>query len=321
MSQRHSHTYKLTGQQQEVLADLLRTGNYRLISVPQATIAAQGPDCRISLYRSGKCLIQGKGSEDFVLFVLEPLVLREARLGYEDALNPEARAPHMGIDESGKGDFFGPLVIAGAYVDGELVPKFRELDVKDSKAITSEKKLLRIAAELRRLLGRRFDIVQIGPTAYNRLYAKMRNLNRLLSWGHARSIENLLERVPDCPRAVSDQFGNKSQVTAALMQKGRKITLEQRPRAESDIAVAAASILARAAFLGALKKMEEAYGLAFPKGASQAVQDTARKLVSKHGPTVLRKTAKCHFKTARTVLEQLKLDPAVLGLESVPEPG
>jgi alkaline phosphatase len=311
--QKTSFTYTLTAAQQSALLALLRGGPYRAYPLDHTRIAVEADRCRVALYTSGKCLVQGKGAEDFVTFVLEPLVLQSATLGYEDILNPDAVQPHMGVDESGKGDFFGPLVVAAAFVDPGLAETMREMDVKDSKAITSDRKALALGSALRRLLGRRWTLVRIGPRKYNQLYAKMRNVNTLLAWAHARAIENLLEAVPDCPRALSDQFGSKQQVERALMKKGRGITLEQRHRAESDLAVAAASIIAREMFLRALKDIEQAHGVEIPKGASPAVREAAVELVRKHGPAILLETAKTHFKTTDAVLEAAGRSRADLG--------
>jgi len=296
-------SYKLTPAQQDALADILQFGNYRPTFVEYARVAVKTDSCNITLYNSGKCVIQGKGAEDFVLFVLEPHVLQGASLGYEDTLDPQASAPHMGVDESGKGDFFGPIVIVAAYVDPKLAEKMRAMDVKDSKRITSDNKALGMGRELRKLLGKRFSVVKIGPAAYNRLYAKMRNVNTLLGWAHARAIENLLEVVPDCPRAVSDQFGKKEQVEKALMKKGREIELVQMHKAESDLAVAAASVIARDLYLRSLLDLKKNFDREFPKGASASVREVAVELVKTKGPQVLLETAKCHFKTTDAVLE------------------
>lgn len=315
MATRTSFTYKLTESQQEQVVALLSAGNYLPVEMEHTQIAADGEGCRIALYKSGKCLVQGKGAQDWVTFTLEPQVLMTAEVGYEDVLNPEAFKPHMGIDESGKGDFFGPLVISAVYTDEALIQAFREMDVKDSKRISTDKRTLDIADAVRDKLGNRFSIVTIGPQAYNRLYAKMGNVNKMLAWGHARAIENLLETVPDCPRAVADQFGPKRQIEQALLKKGRKISLEQRPRAESDLAVAAASILARAAFVYSLKKMGRTYDLDIPKGASAKVVETAGDLVEAQGPEILLETAKCHFRTADKVLESRGHRRADLGPE------
>lgn len=317
MQQKTSFTYPLTPQQQQALYRILKDGNYRFKSVPYALIAAETPEYNVILYQSGKCLVQGKGAADFVQFVLEPLVLQDIKVGYEDILNPEAIQPHMGVDESGKGDLFGPLVIAAAFVDPTLAPTLREMNVRDSKQITSDDKALELGRDLRKLLGQRFSVVTIGPRAYNRLYSRMKNVNAILSWGHARAIENLLEVVPNCPRAVSDQFGSTRQVLGALMKKGRKIELIQKPRAESDLAVAAASIIAREMFLRTLRTLAERYKSPMPKGASQMVRNVAVELVKKHGPSVLLEIAKCHFRTVDQILQAVGMDRSALGPEGL----
>ena len=307
MTTKNSYTFKLDPIQQEIISDILREGNYRPTDVPHTTISAKTENCNINLYKSGKLLVQGKGAAEFVEFVLEPLVLMAASLGYEELINPELTEDHMGVDESGKGDFFGPMVIAAAFINKELFEEMKKLDIKDSKNITSDKKALFLGSELRKLLGNRFSVVQIGPSAYNRLYSKMRSVNRILGWGHARAIENLLENVPNCPKAISDQFGDKKTVERALMKKGAKIELVQRHKAESDMAVAAASILARERFLRALIKMGKEYDVEFKKGASAAVCDLAAALVRNNSPEILVNTAKCHFKTTDKVLAKAGL--------------
>jgi len=301
----NAFTYKLTAEQQQELLILLHNPKYRIEKVPYTQIAVAIPDCRINLYTSGKLLVQGKAAQEWITFTLEPEILKEAVVGYEDFHDPEAFQPHMGIDESGKGDFFGPLVIASAYVDEELVHKLREMGVRDSKKISSDNVALNMARDIRKVLGDRCAMVTIGPRSYNRMYTKIRNVNKMLAWGHARAIENLLDKVPDCPRALSDKFGPTHQIERALMDKGKKIKLDQRTKAESDPAVAAASILARAGFVYALRKMGKEYGIEVPKGASDKVRREAEKLVADKGPGILLDTAKCHFQTTDKVLAEV----------------
>ncbi len=299
----NSFTFKLNEEQQQKLLDLLSRSGGLPVDVPHTRIAVDEGSCRIHLYNSGKCLVQGKGAEEWVTFRLEPDILGEARLGYEAVHDPESVKPHMGIDESGKGDFFGPLVIAAVYTDAAIVEALRELGARDSKKITSDRVTLQLASDIRKKLDGQFAIVTIGPEAYNRMYAKIGNVNRLLAWGHARAIENLLEKVPDCPRALSDKFGPSARIERALMKKGRRIKMDQRTKAESDPAVAAASILARAGFLYALRTMEKQFGIdVIPKGCSNKVKQVAAELVADHGPGILLKTCKTHFRTAGQVL-------------------
>lgn len=204
----------------------------------------------------------------------------------------------IGIDESGKGDYFGPLVIAAVFVDRAAEGDLKLMEVRDSKRI-SDGRILEMAPDIRQVCPH--SVVAIGPQRYNELYAKIKNLNRLLAWGHARALENLLERV-DCGLAISDQFGDERLILNALQQRGKQVRLEQRPKAESDLAVAAASILARAEFLLRLKRLSDEVGTTLPKGASSAVELAARMVIKKHGRERLGTVAKLHFKTTQAVL-------------------
>lgn len=315
MTQKTSYTFKLNDIEQAALISIISGDNYEPVTIPHTTIAVRAEHCSVNLYKSGKCLIQGKGAEDFITFTMEPYVLKRIAIGYDEVLNPDAGKPHMGVDESGKGDFFGPIVIAAAYIDQELLTTMVKMGVKDSKAISSDDKALGMGRELRRLLGTRYSVVKIGPAAYNRLYLKMRNVNTLLAWAHARAIENLLEKVPNCPKAISDQFGKKELIEKSLMKNGKNIELIQMPRAESDTAVAAASIIAREQFLLSLKSMTEKYKVKIPKGASAHVREIAVELVKKNDPKILLETSKCHFRTTDQVLTEAGSSREALGPE------
>lgn len=204
----------------------------------------------------------------------------------------------IGIDESGKGDYFGPLVIAAVHVTPQIEEDLLALNVRDSKKI-ADSVIRKLEVDIKTLC--RHSVIAIGPERYNELYGKIRNLNRLLAWGHAKALETLLEQVP-CERAIADQFGDERLILNALQEKGRKITLEQRHKGEEDIAVAAASIVARAEFVRRLERLAAQWGLPLPKGASPAVELAAKALVKKHGRDGLAKVAKLHFKTTKAVL-------------------
>lgn len=294
-----SHTQTLTAAQAEKLRALLSERGFDFMTKPYCLYAATKPKVNVLVYEKGpKVLVQGKGTADFVTNLLEPEILGEAKLGYEEVHQPEMFQPHIGVDESGKGDFFGPLVIAGVYVDGDAVRRLRDLGAVDSKRIGSDERIAKLAAEIRQVRGVVWEVIAIHPERYNQLYDKFGNLNRLLAWGHARVIENLLERVPDCPRAISDQFANPAVLQRALQERGRGIELVQRTKAESDPAVAAASILAREAFVGWLKAQRVRYGVECPKGVSESVKQSARKLVEDYGVEILQVLCKTHFRTS-----------------------
>ena len=217
--------------------------------------------------------------------MLEPEILQEARLGYEAVLNPDLLLPRLGVDESGKGDFFGPLCIAGAYVNAAVVKSWADAGIRDSKNISSDKRIRELAELIRKTPGCVTTVVPIGNEAYNRLYGKMKGVNAILT--------------PPPVRAISDQFAsNKETVARALMPLGREIELVQKHRAEEDLAVAAASILARHEFVTRLGALEKQFGMELPKGASAAVDAAAKEFAARHGAEGLSKVAKMHFRTA-----------------------
>ncbi len=298
-----SYTCKLTDEQASTLEAYLREHHFQPREVPYARFAGERDKVNVVFYQSGKLVVQGKGTQEFVEFVLEPEILQEARLGYEAVLNPDLLLPRLGVDESGKGDFFGPLCIAGVYVNETIVRSWQDAGIRDSKHISSDRKIADLAEVIRGTAGCVSSVVPIGNEAYNRLYAKMRNVNSLLAWGHARVIENLMAQkqrlVPAPVRAISDQFAaHKSVVAKALMPLGREIELLQRHKAEEDLAVAAASILARHEFVTRLARLDKEFAMKFPKGASAAVDAAAKEFIVKHGADNLGKVAKLHFRTA-----------------------
>ncbi|HWX15977.1 MAG TPA: ribonuclease HIII [Chthoniobacterales bacterium] len=298
----NSYTHALTAEQATKLRALLEELGFQFTPKQYTLFFAQKNKLSVAAYEKGpKVLVQGKGVQEFVQFELEPKIFGEAKLGYEEVHAPEMFEPHFGVDESGKGDFFGPLVISGVYVDRGIARKLLDAGVQDSKRIGSDARVRTLAQIIRKTAGGLIETVLIGPERYNELYEKFGNLNSLLGWGHARVIENLLAKKPDCPRALSDQFADARVIRRALLQHGRKIKIQQRPKAESDIAVAAASILAREAFIGWLERRGKAIGLVLERGVSASVKETAKKLVEKSGPQSLREVAKIHFRTAHEI--------------------
>jgi ribonuclease HIII len=306
----NSYTHTLTPEQVTKLRALLDELGFEFAPKPWTIFFAQKNKLSVAGYEKGpKVLVQGKGFEEFVQFAREPKFLGEAKLGYEEVHSPEMFRPHFGIDESGKGDFFGPLVIAGVYVDPGIARKLLDAGVQDSKRIGSDAKIRALADSIRKISLGLVDTVLIGPAKYNALYEKFANLNSLLGWGHARVIENLLAKKPDCLRALSDQFANARVIEQSLLRHGRKIEIEQRTKAESDIAVAAASILAREAFIDWLERRGKALGQRLERGISASVKETARNLVEARGPEVLREVAKVHFRTAHEIAPEAYAAP------------
>ena len=189
------YTGKLTDAQAVSLKAALTARNWKLREVPYARFAFESDKCNVVFYESGKLVVQGKGTQEFVEFILEPEIFKEVRLGYETILNPELLLPRLGVDESGKGDFFGPLAIAGVYVNESVINAWKEIGIRDSKNISSDKKIAELAEKIRATPGCVTDCVVIGNEAYNRLYAKKISFISRLSWGHARVIENFVGKL------------------------------------------------------------------------------------------------------------------------------
>ncbi len=305
-----SFVFELSGEEICRVKEHLDGRGWEFSTLEYAFWKASKGKTKICAYKSGKLCLQGAEAYDFITFHLEPEILSRLVLNYDEkpAVETEEDAPyeaHAGIDESGKGDFFGPLVISAVFVDEEARPKLLKAGVRDSKKI-SDKSILKMAPIIRSSVKGAFSIVSIGPEAYNRLYEKIGNLNRLLAWGHARAIENLLEKAPNCKSAVADKFGNERLICKSLLEKGKKIKLVQRTKAESDIAVAAASVLARESFLRGLVKLGEGAGCQLAKGASAKVEEIGRRILAEKGEDGLSRLVKKHFRTY----------PKILGLEN-----
>jgi len=300
------YTCKLTPEQGTSLKTFLEQAGFVFREVPYAAFAGDKGKVGVVFYQSGKLVVQGKETREFVEFVLEPEILKEAKLGYETVLNPDLLLPRLGVDESGKGDFFGPLCVAGVYVNAAVIKAWEDAGIRDSKNISSDKKIGELAELIRETPGCVTSVVPIGNEAYNRMHTKLGSVNLILAWGHARVIENLLgqkQRMNPPPvRAISDQFSrSKSTVERAMMGLGREIELIQRHKAEEDVAVAAASILARHEFVSRLDQLGKRFGLKLPKGASSATIEAGKSFVQAHGVERLGEVAKLHFRTTQQV--------------------
>ncbi len=213
----------------------------------------------------------------------------------------------IGSDESGKGDYFGPLVSAAVLVDLQSAKQLEALGVRDSKSL-NDRQNQSIADEVRTLCGKHAQVVVLPPERYNALYEQFKNegqnLNMLLAWAHSRAIEDILTEFPQQQITILvDKFGNEQVVKDKLMERGKQATLIQLPKAEANVAVAAASILARAQFLKVMAQLSERYHVELPKGSSDPrVIEVGKRIVSQHGKDELRKVAKLHFVTTQKIL-------------------
>lgn len=291
MSQNFSPFVVTLNQEQiEKLNRYFQETSFELSSPPHTHFCAKKPGLTCTCYLSGKCTLQGKECQEFIEFYLEPEILQSFSFTHSNVHEDHS---HIGVDESGKGDLFGPLCIAGVYVQKEQFALLHERGVKDSKKL-SDSTVTKLADFIKRECL--YHVVKINPLKYNQIYSEFKNLNTLLAWGHATVIEQMILK-SECHDVIIDQFADESVVEKALKRKNVSVSLTQRHKAEEDLAVAAASILARDTYLEGLKLLGKQFGLTLPKGCSSNVVSVGKEIVRLYGKEKLPEMCKMHFKT------------------------
>ncbi len=293
-----------------VLKEYLEKRGFCFENRPHQFFLARKSGVVVNVYKSGKIVFGGKDHAEIeeIKKFLESIGVKETEKDSKNYPPLSLKGSRIGTDEVGKGDYFGPLVVAGVLIDNNIEEELKKLKVKDSKSL-SETTIRSIAHDIRNLLGeKRYEILWISPIKYNLLYKKLGNVNKILGWAHARVIENLLGNGIECNLAIADQFGDPGYIKNALMEKGRKIELIQIPKAERDIAVATASILARDKFLWKMEDLSETYCMEFPRGAGKRVDEVGRKFVKLYGINALQNVAKIHFGNTLRITNGAKVE-------------
>jgi ribonuclease HIII len=313
-----SYTIKLDDAQMETLRAILTSRGWTPFEVAYTRFAFKADHLKVnvSAYTSGKVVVAGKGTEDFVRDIIEPEVTGAAKLGYDEVLHPDWFESHAGLDESGKGDFFGPVIAATVIADKPAIESWIKAGVKDSKRI-AELQIFKLDELIRNTPGVVVRTRFCGMPRYNELMAKpTANLNRLLAWLHAGALEEALT-VKRVPWGLLDQFTEQPLTQRELAKKQVKdFELKMRTKAEEDPVVAAASIVARAEFQRQMVTLSKRFGARLQKGAGPLVKEQAKQIVEKFGAQGLREFAKLHFRTAYEVISEMgKLDELPL-----PEP-
>jgi len=311
-----SYTVKLDDAQMEKLRTILEGRGWEAFEVAYARFAFRGPNCNVTAYTSGKAVIAGKGTEDFVLHTLEGEVTQAPQLGYDRVLHPDWFEAHAGLDESGKGDFFGPVVAATVIAQPTMLEAWIAAGVKDSKKI-AESQIIKLDKLIRETHGAVVQTCYCGMAKYNELMGRPRaNLNRLLAWQHATALGKALTQ-KRVPWGLLDQFTEQPLVQRELAQQGVKdFELKMRTKAEEDPVVAAASVVARAEFVRLMHGLSKRFGAKLQKGAGPLVKDQAAEIIRRFGARSLGEFAKLHFRTAYEVVAAAgKLDELPL-----PEP-
>lgn len=298
-----TYTIKLDDAQLEQLRAICEARSWQPFEVPYARFAFRGPDVNVTAYDKRKVVvIAGKGTEEFVLNTLETEVTQAPRLGYDEVLHPERFEPHAGLDESGKGDFFGPVIAATVIADKPAIDAWLKAGVKDSKRL-ADSQILKLDSLIRKTTGAVVKTCSCGMPKYNELMLRPgANLNRLLAWQHATALEQALNE-KWVPWGLLDQFSKQPLTQRELAKKAVKnFELKMRTRAEEDPVVAAASVVARAEYVRTMKKLSQRFGGPLQKGASGKVKEQAAEIIRKFGAPALGDFAKLHFRTAYEVV-------------------
>ncbi len=310
-----TYTAKLDDGQMERLRAVCAGRGWQPFEVAYARFAFKGADVNVTAYTSGKVVVAGKGTEEFVTMTLEPEITGQAKLGYDEVLHPDWFEAHAGLDESGKGDFFGPVVAATVIAEKAAIEEWRKAGVQDSKKIT-EQRILQLDKLIRETPRAVVRTCYCSMPKYNELMARPRaNLNSLLAWQHATALLQALaeKRVP---WGLLDQFTEQPLVQRELVRKGEKaFELRMRTKAEEDPVVAAASVVARAEYVRLMRDLSVRFGGPLQKGAGPQVKVQARQIIDRFGARALGDFAKLHFRTAYEVvsdagkLDELPLKP------------
>lgn len=259
----------------------------------ETTITKDKEKVKILIYfgqKGIKTILQGNKESDLYISIEKILFNKNISPNIET----EDNFDYIGVDESGKGDFFGPLVICGFYSPVKNFEVLKKIGIQDSKNL-SDSSIVSISKKIKEIKEIYFDIVFISPKKYNAIYSKFLNLNKLLAWGHATAIENILART-SVEKVVCDKFGDESLILNALKEKGKKIEIIQKTKAERFLNVAAASILARNELINWFQVSEKNLGMRVNKGSGREVNLRANEIYRKFGKEVLDSFCKTHFK-------------------------
>lgn len=303
-----TYTLKLTDEQLGRLDSLLSKRGWERVDVAYARFSYRNDAAKVNVtgYDSKKLLVSGKGTEDFVTMTLEPEITGAAKLGYDEVLHPDWFEEHAGCDESGKGDFFGPLIAATVIADKAMIDTWRKAGAQDSKKIT-ETRILELDKLIRETPGVVAKVIHCHDMRqYNDLMLRRRffSQNHILGFQHARALQEALKE-KTVPWGLLDQFTEDEIVQRELKKFGVSgFELRMRTKAEEDPVVAAASIVARAEFVRQMNALSRRFGEKLQKGASAAVKAQAHQIIQRFGVDALRDFAKLHFRTAYEVVSE-----------------
>ena len=305
-----TYTIKLDEAQMDKLGQALKSRGWAAFDVPYARFAYRGSNVNVTAYDKRRVVVvAGKGTEEFVTNILEPEITQTARLGYDEVLHPDWFESHAGLDESGKGDFFGPTITATVIADKSAVEAWIKAGVKDSKRLV-DTQIIKLDNVIRATPNVVVEVFPWKMAKYNELMSRpTANVNRLLGWQHAKTLLQALSK-KRVPWGLLDQFTEQPLVQNELKKQNlENFELRMRTKAEEDPVVAAASIVARAEYVRQMADLSREFGGKLQKGASAAVKEQAKEIINKFGTAALGNFAKLHFRTAYEVVSSMgKLD-------------
>ena len=296
--------------QMSKLESALKSRGWETFQVPYARFAYRGSNVNVTAYDKRRVVVvAGKGTEEFVTNILEPEVTQTARLGYDEVLHPDWFESHAGLDESGKGDFFGPTITATVIADKSAIEAWIKAGVKDSKRLV-DTQIIKLDGIIRATPNVAVEVFPWKMPKYNELMSRpTANVNRLLGWQHAKTLLLALSK-KHVAWGLLDQFTEQPLVQNELKKQNlENFELRMRTKAEEDPVVAAASVVARAEYVRQMNELSKKFGGKLQKGASAAVKVQAKEIINKFGTPALGEFAKLHFRTAYEVVSEMgKLD-------------
>ncbi|GIN60215.1 ribonuclease HIII [Robertmurraya siralis] len=274
---------------------------------PGSVFCAKASQCTITAYKSGKVLFQGSNSEGEASKWGNPAEKQDSSKPKTSGILP----PHfeslsvIGSDEVGTGDYFGPITVVAAYVRKEQIPLFKELGVKDSKNLKDDA-IEVIAKQIKEIIP--FSLLTLHNKKYNQLQQKGMSQGKIKALLHNQAIGHVLDKIaPEKPEAILiDEFAKKEIYYQYL--KGQSVVHKENvffsTKAEGvHLAVAAASIIARYAFVRHFENLSKEAGFTIPKGAGPAVDKAAARLIKDKGEKALPKFVKLHFANTEKALK------------------
>lgn len=288
----------------------------RLKTPPYAVFQADEADTVVTLYESGKCVFQGISADiDANIWAetekhLNPNKTIEKKTAENKEKNKTQKNPKIynstsiGSDETGTGDYLGPIVVTATYVKKENIPFLEKLGVKDSKKM-DDNYILKIAPSIIKEID--YSSMILKNEDYNKWHESM-NINKMKAILHNKVLLDLTKKHKDYEYIIVDEFA-KFYTYYRYLNEAKEIqkNITFITHAEdTSMSVACGAIISRYILLKEFEKLSKKYNIQIPKGAGTKVDETAAKIAKKYGIDILKKIAKYDFKNTEKIKKLLK---------------